>query len=79
MVFDKVVDLLKNYRDTEEEITPQTSFADLGLDSLDRVELAMSLETEFNVTLELNNASMGTVGEVAQAVEQELAKQQAGA
>ena len=44
MVFDKVVELLKNYRDTDSEITRETGFADLGLDSLDRVELAMSLE-----------------------------------
>lgn len=43
MVFDKVVELLKNYRDTDSEITRETGFADLGLDSRDRVELAMSL------------------------------------
>ena len=75
MVFDKVVELLKNYRDTEGEITRETSFNDLGLDSLDRVELAMSLEGEFNVTLEMDNTAMNTVGEVVDAVEQELAKQ----
>ena len=74
MVFDKVVELLKNYRDIDSEITRETGFADLGLDSLDRVELAMSLESEFDVTLEMNNAAMNTVGEVADAVEAELAK-----
>ena len=34
----------------------------------------MSLESEFDVTLEMNNAAMNTVGEVADAVEAELAK-----
>ncbi len=75
MVFDKVVEMLNNYRDTEGEITRETDFNDLGLDSLDRVELAMSLEGEFNVTLEMDNAAMNTVGEVVDAVEKELAKQ----
>ena len=75
MVFDKVVEMLNNYRDTEGEITRETDFNDLGLDSLDRVELAMSLEGEFNVTLEMDNTAMNTVGEVVDAVEQELAKQ----
>ena len=75
MVFDKVVEMLNNYRDTEGEITRETDFNDLGLDSLDRVELAMSLEGEFNVTLEMDNAAMNTVGEVVDAVEKGLAKQ----
>ncbi len=75
MVFDKVVEMLKNYRETDAEITRETNFADLGLDSLDRVELAMGLEGEFNVTLEMSNETMNTVGAVVDAVEHELAKQ----
>lgn len=37
---------------TEAEVTPEKNFAqELGCDSLDTIELAMSLEDEFNIEL----------------------------
>ena len=35
----------------EDEVTPESSFADLGADELDLVELAMSLEEAFGLDL----------------------------
>ena len=34
-----------------ENITPQTTFRELGADSLDTVELVMELEEEFDLTI----------------------------
>ena len=37
----------------EEEITPDASFSDdLGADSLDLIEIVMSLENEFDITID---------------------------
>lgn len=36
----------------KEEVYPSATFADLGADSLDTVELGMTIESEFGITLE---------------------------
>jgi acyl carrier protein len=53
MVFEKVRDIMCSQFDVEEEkITPETSIVDdLGADSLDVVDLIMSLEEEFDVEI----------------------------
>lgn len=50
----------------ESEITPEKNlFNDLGADSLDFVELSMTLEREFNVKFtEADTANVKTVGDV---------------
>jgi acyl carrier protein len=50
----------------EDEVTPEASINDdLGADSLDAVELIMSLEEEFDLTIEATETeSLKTVGDV---------------
>ena len=72
MILEKIVKILKDYKDVEaESITPDITFEDLGLDSLDRVELAMSVEEEFSIQLELTE-SMRTVQGLVDAIEEQL-------
>ncbi len=72
MILEKIAKILKNYKDVEAEgITPDTTFEELGLDSLDRVELAMSVEEEFSIQLELTE-SMRTVQGLVEAIEEQL-------
>lgn len=53
MTFERIAKVLAQYRDMEESsITPETKFEDLGLDSLDMVDLLMALEDEFGVEIE---------------------------
>ena len=55
MTFDKVAEMIAEYKGIElETITAESSFADLQLDSLDVADLAMNLEDEFGVTIELD-------------------------
>ena len=51
MIFEKVAEILAEQLDVEaEEITPETDIIDdLGADSLDLVDMLMSLEDEFNI------------------------------
>ena len=53
MFFEKVRELLsKQFEISEDQITMDTSIIDdLGADSLDVVELIMSLEEEFNIVI----------------------------
>lgn len=67
--FDKVVEILVEAKDLEAGDVKETStWNELGLDSLDTVELVMSVEDAFGVSLEMDD-SMQTVGDVVKAIE----------
>ena len=72
MVFEKVREILCNQFEVEEEaITPATRISeDLGADSLDAVDMLMSLEDEFDVEIpdeEIGN--IHTVGDLVAYIE----------
>ena len=69
MVFEKVAELIAEKIDCDvKDITPDTSFEDLNIDSLDITELAMSIEDEFDIEFEVSQ-DMTTVAELVAAVE----------
>ncbi|WP_050698929.1 MULTISPECIES: acyl carrier protein [Eubacteriales] len=72
MVLEKVKAILSEQFDVEEDsITPETTIADdLGADSLDVVDLLMSIEDEFEIEIpdeEIDNIK--TVGELVKYIE----------
>jgi acyl carrier protein len=72
MVLEKVKAILSEQFDVEEDtITPESSIADdLGADSLDVVDLLMSIEDEFEIEIpdeEVENIK--TVGELVKYIE----------
>ena len=69
MVLEKVKMILSNQFDVEEDaITPETNIADdLGADSLDVVDMLMSLEDEFDVEIpDEMLPKIKTVGDIMQ-------------
>ena len=54
------------------EITPDSTFESLGIDSLDIVEMIMDLETELGVELEMEDQQITTFGEMADFIESKL-------
>jgi len=67
--FEKVAKIIADNRDVElEKIQMDSTFADLGLDSLDTVELVMTMEEDFGVTLEMNE-DIKTVGDVVKLID----------
>ena len=48
-----------------EEITPESTFESLGIDSLDVVEMIMDLESELGVELEMEDQKITTFQELA--------------
>ena len=68
---------LKNYAAKQleldaAEITPDSTFESLGIDSLDVVEMIMDLESELGVELEMEEQQITTFGELAEFIESKL-------
>ncbi|MCH5186926.1 MAG: acyl carrier protein [Oscillospiraceae bacterium] len=66
MVLDKVKEILAEY--TDADITLETAFDDLGIDSLDMLDMVMKVEEELGVQIELN-PSITTVGALIELIE----------
>ncbi len=76
MIFDKVRDILAEQLDIDEDlITPDASIVDdLGADSLDIVDLVMSLEDEFDTEIpDEAIENIKTVGDIVHFIEETLA------
>ena len=54
------------------QITRDSTFESLGIDSLDIVEMVMDLETELGVELELEDQKITTFGEMADFIDSKL-------
>ena len=54
------------------EITPDSTFESLGIDSLDIMELVMDLESELGIELELEDQKIATFGELAEFIDSKL-------
>jgi len=55
-----------------DEITPDSTFESLGIDSLDVVEMIMDLETELGVELDMEDQKIGTFQELADFIDSKL-------
>ena len=72
MIFDKVKEILVDQLDVEEEkVTMEASIVDdLGADSLDLVDMVMSLEEEFDVEIPDDQVeNIKTVGDIVKYIE----------
>lgn len=69
MTFEKVAKILADYKETDvAEIHLESTFEQLGFDSLDMVELVMSFEEEFGIAIEMDG-SLKTVADVVNLIE----------
>ena len=72
IMFEKIRSYLASELDiSEDEITRDTTFESLGVDSLDTVEMVMDLEQELGVELEIEE-KIATVGELVDFVESKV-------
>lgn len=64
MTFEKVAKIIAENREIEQEkLSMETTFESLGFDSLDTVELAMSIEDEFGTAIEVSE-SLKTIADL---------------
>ena len=65
MVFEAIAELVAERVEKDvSEITPESSFKELGIDSLDTVELLMNLEDKLDMEIELDDEDGTLVYEV---------------
>jgi|WetSurMetagenome_2_1015567.scaffolds.fasta_scaffold583478_2 acyl carrier protein len=63
-MLEKITKIIQDYKQDENlEITEDTTFSDLALDSLDTVEIVMNLEEQFGVTIDMDE-EIKTVGDL---------------
>lgn len=63
-MLEKITAIFRDYKEDDAlEISETTSFDELGLDSLDTVELIMRIEEEFGVTIEMAE-NIKTIGDL---------------
>ena len=55
-----------------DDITPDSTFESLGIDSLDVVEMVMDLERDLGVELEMENQKISNFQELADFIESKL-------
>jgi acyl carrier protein len=72
MVFEKITAIIAEHLGcSADSISRNSTFEDLGIDSLDTVEMVMQLEGDLGIELELEN-KLSTVGELVEFVESKL-------
>ena len=54
------------------DITPESTFESLGIDSLDIVEMIMDLESELGIELEMEDQKITTFQELSDFIESKL-------
>ena len=75
-MYDKLVSYAaKQLELNPEDITPESTFESLGIDSLDIVEMIMDLESELGVELEIEDQKISTFQELADFIESKLNKE----
>ena len=69
MIFEAIAELIAEHNDCDvSEITMDSTFKELGIDSLDTVEMLMNLEDELGIEVELTE-KVETVGELVAFIE----------
>ena len=72
-MFEKLAKLASNQLEIDiADITPDSTFESLGIDSLDVVEMIMDLETELGVELDLEDQKITTFQELADFIESKI-------
>lgn len=70
-ILNKLQEILSETKGEAVQLTMETTFADLELDSLDQVDIVMQLEEFYNISLG-ENAQLSTVGELVAKIEEAM-------
>ncbi len=73
-MLEKITKIFREYKDDEALVINEgTTFEELSLDSLDTVELIMSVEEEFGVNIDLKTTPVKTIGDLMNVIKEQNA------
>lgn len=79
----EIIRMIADYKDLPPDtVTPERTFEELGIDSLDAIDIIYEVEDKFQVEIsqdELNMQELQRVGDIAALVQRVVAEQQSGA
>lgn len=64
-----LAEIVNDYKGETLDVNADTTFEDLGFDSLDKVDLMMQVEEKFGITLG-DDVAVATVGELAAKIDE---------
>lgn len=71
MIYERLIKILAEYSSMNiSNITINTSFDELNLDSLDEIDILMKIEDEFNVQIDMRNR-VSSVNELVKLIEKQ--------
>ena len=72
-MYDKLVKYAAQQLELDiDEITPDSTFESLGIDSLDIVEMVMDLESELGIELDMEDQKISTFQELADFIDAKM-------
>ena len=72
-MYEKLVSYVVNELEIDrDQITPESTFESLGIDSLDVVEMIMELENELGIELEMEDQNITNFQELAAFIESKI-------
>ena len=73
LMYEKLVSYVVNELEIDrDQITPESTFESLGIDSLDVVEMIMELENELGIELEMEDQNITNFQELAAFIESKI-------
>jgi len=67
-MLEQITKIIREYKQDENlEISEDTAFSDLALDSLDTVEIVMNMEEQFNVAIDMDE-EIKTIGDLIRVI-----------
>lgn len=74
MIIDKILKIIGEQLEMDiEELNTETSFEELGVDSLDLFQIVIEIEEEFDIQME-DTEAIKTIGDAVKFVEQKIKK-----
>ena len=73
LMYEKLVSYVVNELEIDrDQVTPESTFESLGIDSLDVVEMIMELENELGIELEMEDQNISNFQELAAFIESKI-------
>lgn len=69
---EKLKEILVESKGEDIEVTPETTFEELNFDSLDKVDIVMQIEEEYDISLG-DDLQLSTVGELIAKIDEAVA------